>query len=235
LPVLGDRRPLVSVICVSNRPERLEHALENYRRQTYRPVELIFVMNSSRFDRNEVAARVAELPKARCLYVDEAATLADCLNEALTLADGEYFAKFDDDDHYGDDYLNDLMLPFDYSDAAIVGKRTTFMHLEGSDVTLLRNPGREFTFVPVVAGATLVVDRRATAGIHFSPVVQGTDTLFLTACTDAGLKIFSADRFNFVMTRNADLSRHTWPVEEEHLIGSSQFIGPGLALQAAFV
>ncbi|MDQ1520734.1 MAG: hypothetical protein QOI55_1807, partial [Actinomycetota bacterium] len=153
LPVLGDRRPLVSVICVSNRPERLEHALENYRRQTYRPVELIFVMNSSRFDRNEVAARVAELPKARCLYVDEAATLADCLNEALTLADGEYFAKFDDDDHYGDDYLNDLMLPFDYSDAAIVGKRTTFMHLEGSDVTLLRNPGREFTFVPVVAGA----------------------------------------------------------------------------------
>jgi glycosyltransferase involved in cell wall biosynthesis len=235
LPVIGDRRPLVSVICVSNRPERLAHALESYQRQSYRPTELLFVMNSSGFDRDAVAARVAAIPNARALYVDEAATLADCLNEALSVADGEYFAKFDDDDHYGADYLSDLMLAFDYTDAAVVGKRTHFVHLERSDTTLLRFPGREYEYVPIVSGATLVADRHRVAGIRFTPVVRGTDTQFLRDCTAAGLPIFSADRFNFVLSRLDDPNHHTWQVDDDEIAETSEPVAAGRAAEMVYV
>jgi hypothetical protein len=235
LPRLGDRARLVTVITVSNRPEHLARCLENYARQTYERRELVFVMNARTFDTEEVAAALAAVPRARALYVESSATLAECLNEALLIADGDYFAKFDDDDHYAPEYLADQMLAFDYTDAAVIGKRTAFMHLEGSDETVLRCPGNEFSYVNLVFGATLLADRHRTEGIAFTPVVRGTDTLFLNDCRAAGLRVFSTDRFNFVVSRRADVNGHTWQVDDKELLERSEPVAPGLATDVAFV
>lgn len=227
LPALGRCEPLVSVLCVSNRPQQIHHCIESYRKQTYPNTELIFVMNSPGFDRSMVQALVSELPTARAIFVDDAATLGDCLNEALAVADGEYFAKFDDDDHYGAEYLTDLMLAFEYSGAAVVGKRSHYVYLEAEDRTVLRFPGQEYTDIKHICGATIVADRRATSGIRFTPVAQGTDSLFRQACTAAGLRIFAADRFNFAVTRHADLTRHTWQVGHDEILQDSEMVSRG--------
>ena len=88
------------------------------------------------------------------------ASLADGLNLALEHANGEYFAKFDDDDHYGEHYLAAwCRCVWLGTDAAVVGKQTYVAYLEGSDRTVVRFPGREYRKATRVIGGTIVADR----------------------------------------------------------------------------
>jgi hypothetical protein len=228
-------RPEVSVIIVSNRPDQFEHALGSFIAQTYEDRELIFVANSSAFDPEVVVRRLGDVAGARALFIDDAATLADCLNEAISIASGRYIAKFDDDDDYGPEYLADLMLTFEYSDAAIAGKRSYYAYIHELDKTVLRFPGREFSHVPAVVGGTIVFDREAVGGIRFTPVERGTDSIFLEDCRAQGLRVFSADRFNFVQHRHVDLSRHTWKIPTAQFLEASEITAAGYATQEVFV
>jgi hypothetical protein len=228
-------RPAVSVVIVSNRPDQFEHALGSFIAQTYEDRELIFVANSSAFDPEVVVRRLDDVAGARALFIDDAATLADCLNEAVSIASGRYIAKFDDDDDYGPEYLADLMLTFEYSGAAIAGKRSYYAYIHELDKTVLRFPGREFSHVPAVVGGTIVFDRQAVGGIRFTPVERGTDSIFLEDCRAEGLQVFSADRYNFVQHRHVDLSRHTWKIPTAQFLEASEITAAGYASQEVFV
>jgi hypothetical protein len=155
------------------------------------------------------------------------------LNHALGHAEGRYFAKFDDDDYYGPDYLSDSMLAFEFSKAAVVGKMSYFAYVEGLNVTALRFPGREHRYSSFVSGATLVVDRSATHGIDFAPVRSGTDSLFLEACTAKGLAIYSSDRFNFMAMRQSAADRHTWKIDDRSFLRKCRIVGNGRRLELA--
>lgn len=227
--------PSVTVVCVSNRPENLDHVIDSYRRQSYRSTEFIFVGNSDEFDREHVASRLDLLDKARALFLPEAATLADGLNAAIEIAEGDYIAKFDDDDDYGGEYLADMMLTFEYSGCAIAGKRSYYAYLHSTDRTVLRFPGREFRNASAVIGGTLVFDRRETSGIRFTPVIRGTDSIFIDDCRAKGLKVFSADRYNFVQHRHVDLSKHTWKIDESAFMKASVQVAEGYASNLVFI
>lgn len=228
-------RRRVSVICVSNRPAMLDHAVDSYLRQTYVDTEFIFVANSGAFDDAMLASVESRVPGARVLRIDESATLGDCLNEALTIAEGEYFAKFDDDDHYGDEYLADLMMTFPYSGAAVAGKQCYYAYLEAQDRTVLRFPGREYRDAPRVVGGTIVADRSQVGDIAFEAVPRGTDSRFLNAVRARGLSVFSADRYNFCQVRHADVTSHTWNIDEEEFLKACIEVGPGFTGDEIFV
>jgi hypothetical protein len=221
-------------VAVSNRPEQLTHVIESFRRQDYANRELVFVANSDDFDRERVEAELEGLP-ASALFISSSATLADCLNEAIRHANGEYIAKFDDDDDYGQHYLTDVMLTFEYSGAAVAGKQTYYAYLHGSDQSVLRFPGREFRHTNRVVGGTLVFNRQAVAALPFQPVRRGTDSLFLKDCVDAGLRVFSADRFNFVQHRFPDPNRHTWTINDEEFLSSCTRVGSGYRREVMFL
>ena len=228
-------RRRVSVICVSNRPAMLDHAIGNYLRQSYADREFVFVANSSEFDTSMLASIEARVPGARVLQIDDSATLGECLNEALKVAEGEYFAKFDDDDHYGDEYLADLMMTFPYSGAAVAGKQCYYAYLEGQDRTVLRFPGKEYRSAPRVVGGTIVADRAQVSDIAFESVPRGTDSLFLNKVRARGLTVFSADRFNFCQVRHADVTSHTWAIEDEEFLKACDDVGSGFVENAIFL
>jgi 2-polyprenyl-3-methyl-5-hydroxy-6-metoxy-1,4-benzoquinol methylase/spore maturation protein CgeB len=223
------RRKAVSVICCSNRPDQLKTALANYQRQAHPDKELIFVANSDDYDLNAVEAMLTDVEGGRLVVCPPPAVLADGLNRALEVATGDYFAKFDDDDFYGPNYLSDLVLAFDYTSATVVGKRCYFTYVESRDETFLRFPDQEFSEVSFVHGATIVADRAKIGSIRFTPVRQGTDTLFQKDCLSAGLRIFSADRFNFAHVRHSDIGRHTWKIEENAYLENCVRVGPGFS------
>ncbi len=229
-------RRRVSIICSSNRPEHLQNVIASYTSQTYEDKEMIFVANSSRFDEDAFTRLEREVPGCRILRIDESASLGQCLNEALAVAEGEYFAKFDDDDLYGPNYLADLMLAFRYSGAAVVGKQSYYAYLHGTDETVVRFPGREFCDAPRVVGGTLVVDRSQVEGLAFTEVHgPGTDSLFLEEVRAQGSSIFSADRYNFCQVRQADPSEHTWKIDDEEFLQSCRSIGSGRRDDQIFV
>ena len=228
LPYVARKPKLVSAICVSYRPEFLEHVHAQLARQNHDHIELIFVQNSSAFSEEEIAARFSDF-NLKILSIPEEKFLADGLNAALEVASGDYFAKIDDDDYYGPNYLSDALLAFDYAPAAgVVGKNSFLAYVEAMDQTVLRFPDKSYRFCRHVHGGTLVWDRRKLEGLEFKPVQRGTDTWFLDSVRRRGVKIFSTDPFNFVHVRYADKSRHTWTIDDEEFVSKAINVGTGL-------
>lgn len=227
--------PSIDVICVSARPEYLRQALDNYRRQSYPNARLVFVTNSDDFDRGAVESAVAEFDRAVVLHMPPDLTLGECLNAALEVSDAEFFAKFDDDDRYGAHYLSDMVLATRFAHASVYGKRTFHAHVESIDSTVVRHEGHEFRYSSLVMGGTLLVRRRDIGDLRFEAVVRGTDTRFLRSCSERGLRIFSTDRFNYLMTRRATAAHHTWQITDDEFMSTSRRLGPGLLLDDVLI
>lgn len=231
----SSREPLVTLVCSSMRPEQMHAVLDAWERQTYPAIEFVFVTNAEGFDRDALHERAARLPNARVIHHDPNAALGDCLNAALEGAKGDYFAKWDDDDVYGPDFLADTMLAFGFADAAVVGKTTYYAYLETTDETILREPGREFTAVNRVAGGTIVAERAQLGDLRFRAVPRGTDTTFLQDCREQGLRIFAADRFNYLMIRQAEKGRHTWAVSDREFAREAERVSAGRTIDEIIV
>lgn len=228
--------PLVSVILTTNRPERLGRALDSYRRQSHGNRELVLVLNSDAFRRDEVAASIEDLGQVKLFQFPEADTLAACLNRAIEVAEGQYWAKFDDDDEYGEEYLADALLPFRFTDASIVGKATYFARIADESVLYLRRPGREHRYVNFVCGGTLVADRGKTTDLRFDEnLARGADTDLLRRAAAAGHLLYSADPYNFVQIRALDPTRHTWNIDRNEYLRSCVKVADGDGAELVFI
>jgi spore maturation protein CgeB len=211
--------PRITVVLTTNRPERLAYALENYRRQRHNNKELVLALNSDDFCLDQVLALTANIPGVRTFQIPERETLATCLNHVIPCATGEFWAKFDDDDLYGAEYLGDSILPFLYTEADVVGKATYFAKFEGNDALYLRGSGNEHKYAQLVCGGTLVVRTRVMEKIKFDESIsKGADTDFLRRARQASIKIYSADCYNFIQLRRADARTHTWGIASEEYL-----------------
>lgn len=213
--------PPVDWICVSQRPQMIQNLVSNYRRQTYKNKRFILVLNSDQYDQVNVDRLLSDVPNSRVISVSEDKTLGDCLNIAISESDSEFFAKIDDDDFYGTNYLSDLVLATKYADASIFGKRSIYALIERDKSLYFRNQGYEFSYTDFVAGGTLLVRRSDVTGLRFESVPSGTDSLFLRSAGSMGLRVFSTDRFNYVMNRRSDTESHTWKIDESDFLRNS--------------
>ena len=217
----------VTVICVSRRPQNFDLVMENYTRQIYRDKELVYVFHGDEADVPEGARSAAENGMLRLLVGAPTLSLGECLNLGRDASDSDLWTKLDDDDHYGAHYLADAVFPFDYTAAGLVGKRSYFCFFEELDQMAIRFAGNEFRYTNLVHGGTLMADRERTAMIPFEVAKQGTDTLFVRACVDAGVPVFSADRFNFVHMRYRSPEHHTWQITEQAMMQNCQAVTSG--------
>ena len=134
----------------------------------------------------------------------------------------------DDDELYGPHYIADLVHAFRYTAAQIVGKLSHYVHLTGSGANILRYPELEHSYVDLVRGGALLAAGDLLRAYRFDDVTQGEDTRLFRRCRADGVKIYSADRFSFVMVRHRDPARHTWQVSDRALMadGRIAFYGP---------
>ncbi|WJS01662.1 glycosyltransferase family protein [Roseibium aggregatum] len=214
--------PLVSVVLTTNRPDRVAGAIANFEKQNYVNKQLIVVLNNDAFDVTAVRGLIAHLDSAKVLSVPEDRTLAACLNLAMKEVDGTYWAKFDDDDIYGENYLSDALLAFQYTDAQVVGKAAYFAKFEGDDEIYLRHKGKDHQYMKRVCGGTLVVHKEVMRRVKFNEAVaKGADSEFLRSLQEVGIKVYSADPFNFVQVRSANPVSHTWEIDKKSYLQSS--------------
>ncbi len=231
----NDEAPCVTVLAATNRPEQLGNLLSNVRRQTHPNIELVLLLNSDRFDKSAVEKTIGDMPNVSTHVLPESFTLADCLNHGIDHSKGEYLAKFDDDDYYGADYLSDLLMATAYTDAGVLGKHAYYCYVTETDQMALRNQGHSHRHKSFVCGATLFVRRDVFDLVRFTPVRQGTDTIFLKDCKEQGVSIYSADPYNYLHIRSADMSDHTWKITAEDLLKNSSVIRKGLALDEVMI
>ena len=201
-------QPAVSVLMPTMRPENVARCLENFTKQTYAQKELVLILNNAEFDIDAVKRDAESIPNVQVLHVDGRTTLGDCLNRGVEAASGSYVAKMDDDDLYGERYLADSVLAASFSDAEVVGKGSFFTYFEESDTLALAEVTRDHTFSHFVTGGTLLIRADAARRNPFDAVSIREDTNFLHSAAQAGCRIYSADRFNFVRMRGRRLSDH---------------------------
>ncbi len=228
--------PPVSVVLTTNRPSHLKFAIDNFRRQKYTNKELIIVLNNNKFDEINVEKAVTALDNVKIFSIPEEKTLATCLNHVLQFVEGRYWAKFDDDDIYGENYLIDSLLPFKYTDADIVGKRCYYAFLKEENKLYVRNANKQHQYTQIVCGGTLVVNSDVKKEIKFNEQkIRGCDTEFLKQSLNAGMLVYSADKYNFIQVRENNSSQHTWDIDMKLFKKSCKFVTDGLDKNKVFV
>lgn len=236
--LVGERQqPTVSVLAPTNRPEQLPHLMRQVAQQTVR-AQLVVLTHGFELTDTEFAQLTedAGLVDARKLSASAETSLGECLNLLVAAADGQILAKMDDDDFYGQHYLEDQLHALDFSRADVVGKQAYYMHLAGSKATVLRAGEREHRFTDFLAGPTLTARREVFEAHPFEAVNTGEDTAFLERVVASGGCIYAADRFNFVQVRRAPGagSEHTWRVSDAEILANAQVHHFGLSQEHIF-
>ena len=218
--------PPVSLLVSTNRPHQLRHVFETVAGLVDVEVELCLLTHG--FDPADGLAGLRDefgVENLRHVVGPAEWPLGRCLNELRGIADAEVVAKIDDDDDYGPHYLRDQLFALAYSGADVVGKQAHYVHLAGRELTALRFPEREHKFTDLVMGPTIVTTRSVLAEHPFAELGRGEDTAMLRAVGAAGGRIYSADRFNFVLERRiGTVHRHTWDAADAEILANADVV-----------
>ena len=229
------KQPSVSVLMPTKRPENVARCLDNFKNQTYPEKELVLILNNAEFDVDTIQKDARLIPNVQVLHVDGRTTLGNCLNRGVEAASGEYVAKMDDDDHYGERYLADSVLAASFSDAEIVGKGLFFVYFEVGDTTGLFEWTTEHTFMTFVTGGTLLVQADVVHDIPFESISVREDTNFQRAAMKAGCRVYAADRFNYIRVRKRGLSSHSDQTPDAEFLKRCRAQTPGLDLDRVMI
>lgn len=215
----------VSVVTCTHLPDYMDNVLRNYAKQTWKPKELIVILNNDKLNRLEWKRKAAKYQNIRIYQLPERMSLGRCLNFGIRKAKYDFIAKFDHDDYYARRYLAAAMGNFQKKKADIVGKRTYFTYLEHKKLLIIRFPNREHKYVPLVHGGTFVIKRNVFNSVKFSDRSVGEDVKFLKDCRKKGFKIYSAGKLYYVYMRRNNEKGHTWKINDGYLLKGSKIIG----------
>lgn len=214
--------PRVSVLLATRRPDRLRDAVAFVETQTYPHVELVLALHGDGFEDAVKGAGLDRLPfSSRTVNVPQDRPLGAVLNEALAASVGEMITKFDDDDCYGPDHLWDLVLATEYSGAALVGKTSEYVYLDGADRTVRRFIGFGERYIdPVrhsVAGPAMLVSREALDAIGgWRRIPRGVDVALTQDVGAAGGRVYRTHGAGFLLIRHG--VGHTWEADDAYFM-----------------
>ena len=230
-------RPLVSLIIPTKRPEKIDHILANVGSQTYPNIEVVLMTHGFDIDKKSIAERFHEagVGTFKTLSIDERHPLGVLMNQGMTLAEGEYLGKIDDDDLLGPEFVWDQMDAFVYSDADLVGKKTHFRYIESANATLEVFPGFSYRYVDHVLGCALIGKANVMRSSDWGTGAQGSDTEFLNNLRAKGAVFFATSPHNFVYMRYSRSDHHTFSQAATELMARGTVIQFGLNTNHLFV
>lgn len=216
---------MISVVCSTIRQSFMDSLLKNFENQTVKDKELIVLLHSDAMDVRLWQQRAQSSPQVSIYSLSPNMSLGECLNFGVEKAAYDTIAKFDDDDYYAPEYLNEVLLTLRDTGAPVVGKRYYHIYLEQYRALVLNGqPRQEDAFVAKVAGPTLAFRRAVFDKVRFAPVSIGEDTQFQDSCRRHGFRIRSSSRYHFTRILKADPQHHTWKVNADKFLKTGKVI-----------
>ncbi|SDW09200.1 glycosyltransferase [Paenibacillus sp. CF384] len=212
----------VTIITSTIRKDLMHNMFDNYDRQEWSVKELIVIINDNDIAMGPYQELAKQYENVRVFRVDESRNLGACLNYGVSRARYSYIAKFDDDDYYSPQYLDESMLLFIKKKADVVGKRSSYFFFPHRSLLLLRKTTvKPYSRCRRIAGPTIMFHKRVFKKVSFSTkVVAGSDARFVQSCLKQGFKVFTASSYNFAANRRSNRRSHTWQVSDKQLIAS---------------
>lgn len=208
-----------SVVVVTKRKHALRNILDNYQRQTFEPKELIVMIHHDEISEEELLIYCHEEKAIRFEKVSAQVKLGSCLNKGYEKASYKYIAKMDDDDYYGDYYLQEAYDLFQEKACHIVCKHSIFYYLKAYGEMVLHPRLLNYTRrVKGGAGATLCMTKETFDKLHYSDLACSEDVDLLMRCReDTEILVYSTTSYNFLCIRELDCQSHTWSVSSQYL------------------
>lgn len=207
----------ISVIACTNRNSKMNDLFDNFLRQNYEVKELIIILNNNNMSLDEYIERANPFPNIKVFQIDEDLTLGECFKYALEHASFDYIAKFDDDDYYGSNYLKQAMETFEQVPCDVVGKASYYIYFNQRKILAIYAEQKQNMFINRVADSSLVFKRHVFEIVEI-PIVKnaGTFAQFQTSLAKHGLRIYSTDCYNYLVSRYDDMEHnHTWKISDE--------------------
>lgn len=223
----------VSMIIPTKRPQYIDRIVQNISRQVHKNKEAIvitqdFTEDNVRYLRNKLSEIFPDRSDFTIIQDNSNHSLGERLNIGIQKAGGDIIAKIDDDDLYFENYLSDIIIPFGFSSIDIVGKKEVFIYIQQDNTLLLRFKGERHKFTNFIAGPTITARRNVFLNVAFRSVNNGEDSNFLKDAQSSGYNIYASDPYNFIQFRAADISTHTWKVDNNFFYKNAKIVGKGL-------
>ncbi len=217
----------VSIITPTNRPDYINKLFNNFSRQNYNNKEMIIILNNNTMNIRRYQKKAKEHKNVKVFQVDEKFNNADCRKFAFKYVNFEYIAFFDDDDFYGANFLKQSMEAFKYVDCHMVGKLTNFVYFEESKTLAIWHyqPNYENKYSPGVVDSTMVFKRDLIDKIDYPSMPFGALSKLQVNCLKNNIKIYSTDRYNYVLHRHTNPNEnHTWRKKEDEFLKECKVI-----------
>lgn len=206
----------ISIITCTNRLNHINNILMNYNRQSILKKELILILNNNDFCIKKINNLTKHHENIKVFQLDENISLGDCLNYGVSMSNFNIIAKFDDDDYYSNNYLKNSINAFNYTDAQVIGKSTTYVYFEKSKHLAIRNLNKENRYVYRLEGPTLIIKKGVFEKVKFRNKNLGEDVQFCKDCIRNGIKLFSTDRSDYIYIRHNEGKGHTWGISDQY-------------------
>ncbi|MGR4068056.1 glycosyltransferase [Billgrantia sp. C5P2] len=226
-----DKNIRISCITITKRPHHLDNIIKNYLAQSYVEKELIVIINSFVEDFSGIVKYIKDsVPNAQVYQIGCERNIGFCLNFAINRSSGDYWAKMDDDDQYGKNYIFDYHLSSRYLPCDLIGKKMGYTYFEAYNAVFLRNPlaidksdilcSREHSVH--MSGATFFGRKELIESVPFAENVRSSvDSDFYIGCLEKEHTVLITDDFNFVVFRANNKDHHTWKQNDADLIKRS--------------
>lgn len=223
---IGEPYPLVSCITPSLYPNRCDKVAKNYNEQTYKNKEQIIVANGS----EDFGSCFTDSITGKYIHIQGKCGASFALNVGVLSSEGEFCARFDDDDNYHPNYILDNVLHSIFSGADLVGKAMRVIKFEDERQLLLRSfpkhmsmhVGHPSTKSDRIAGNSFFW-RRKLHSLPFDSSAYGhADSDFLSRIrNNKNLTVAYGDIFNLEINRRD--KNHTWDVGKEFFLKNGEW------------
>lgn len=219
--------PTVSIVTCTNRPQNLaKHTLKQVTQQKYPKLEWTIVVQGdlSTKDKHIIEKSCSNLNIiVNFINIDEKAKLGSMLNVAVSASNGEYIAKFDDDDFYLANYLNNSINESLALGADMVGKWMEFTYYENDNrVYFDAGPTLNYVETEHISGSTLVFKRSLFfENFRFYEITNGEDVYFRNLLLNSGKKVYRINGFDHIVFRGSNIKNHTWQITDRYLMNET--------------
>ena len=210
------REPSVSVVVATNRPDMTERIFNIVKQQDYKNLELVLALHGQGFEDSYPSFFESDMT-VKVLRYPEETIFGHVLSEASAAADGEWIAKMDDDDWYGEEHISDLLLAAGYSNADLVGKGSEFVYLSEENLTIRRDLGDSEVESRTIGGGAILVKAEMYREVNgWRQLARGVDTALIDDVVSNGGRVWRTHPFGYLLRRTK--SQHTWEVDDKYFL-----------------
>lgn len=230
LVAAGRPAATVSVVLATNRPVHFEHALQSIAAQTHPAHDVMIGLHGPEWA-DDVEQRAFELlgDRAKVERFDGSVIFGEMLQMLSLQASGEMLTKWDDDDWYGPNHIEDLVGALEDSGADLAGKAAEFVRLESMDLTIRRFAHGAERYSTTLAGGTLIIRSATLARAGGWPFVpRHVDRKLIEAVQRVGGVVYRTHGFEYLLRRTG--SGHTWDADDGYFLEQATEVRAGLDL-----